>query len=165
MYYYRTNYLLLATCLIVIMLISRPLALFAMLVTILGLLCLNDPFALAFNNVIVKAVRRVHPPTAHALKNYESVHTALAGSRRKTPNYKIAGLPRHLFITVLDVLALYLLWHSGTLLKLFWVLPLALGLPLAHASLRAPNLKARPAGRQEFAATWRGYQTHHDYTL
>ena len=38
---------------------------------------------------------------------------------------------------------------------------------LAHATLRAPNLKARLAtqarAREEFRAVWRGYAQQHDY--
>lgn len=42
------------------------------------------------------------------------------------------------------------------------------GLVMAHAALRAPNLKARLAtqarAREEFRAVWRGYAQQHDYT-
>lgn len=142
-YHYRSNYLLIAAAALALTLLRNPLALLAALFTLMGLLCLNDPFALALNANIMKLVRLAHPATANRMKNYAAPAAALAGSRRSRPKYRIAALPRHLFITLLDALALLLLWRGAALLSLLLALLLALGLPLAHASLRAPNLKAR----------------------
>ncbi|KAI8474091.1 MAG: PRA1 family protein-domain-containing protein [Monoraphidium minutum] len=68
-YYYISNYLLLLALCLAGFLLRRPLGLAGAGLSLLALLCFNDPFAAAVNDTVVKAVRRVNPHAASVLRN------------------------------------------------------------------------------------------------
>jgi hypothetical protein len=64
-------------------------------------------------------------------------------------------LKRPLFIAAAAVAAALCVYRGRGVFALLAALIIGIGLPLAHASLRSPNLKARLASaREEFRAVW-----------
>eukprot|EP00878_Enallax_costatus_P003393 GHUV01003602.1.p1 GENE.GHUV01003602.1~~GHUV01003602.1.p1 ORF type:complete len:220 (+),score=51.75 GHUV01003602.1:351-1010(+) len=169
-YYYRTNYLIILALALVVAFLRRPLSLVAATCSLLALLSFNDPFAVSLNDATVKLLRRLHPHSASLLRSRCNASTSnLATSRQRQNNIRVVGLQRPVFVLLMVVAALYLWYLNRAWLNLFMALIAGVSLPLCHASLRSPNLKARLASaREEFRAVWRGYQAdiaHHDYTL
>ena len=75
--------------------------------------------------------------------------------RRGKQRLFILWLPRGAAVALIVCLGLLLVWRSAALLTLAWALLLGLGLPLLHATLRAPNLKASlVSSKEEFRAVW-----------
>lgn len=167
-YYYRTNYLILFLLSFFLVFLANPLALGAVFVCTVAALTLNDPFATSFNDLLLKIIRRIHLRTALKLRAQAGQQEKLAPPRRGRKKLYIVGLPREVVVFILALLGLVLLYTTAALKTMAWALLTALGLPLLHATLRSPNLKARLASaREEFRAVWRGYQADnvHDYTL
>ncbi|GBF97500.1 hypothetical protein Rsub_10423 [Raphidocelis subcapitata] len=173
-YYYINNYLLLLALALGGFMARRPLGLVGAAVALCALLSLNDPFAAAVNDASVRGLRRVYPTAANALRGslgaYPSQGTlGVGGPARRSSGGKVLFLRRPLFILLAAAAALCLWWRSSAWLRLAGGLLLGVGLPLLHATLRSPNLKARLASPQgEFRAVWRGYQAdtlRHDFTL
>lgn len=153
-YYYRTNYLIIFVLSYVVAMLRNPQALLALAVGVFALFCVNDPFAGRLSDELIKVVRIVHSQTAARLRAVRRV------TRRNKTYIKILGVPRRLVVIGIAAASLYLMWQSRVLLILCYTTCAALGLPLLHATMRAPNLKARLASaREEFRAVWRGYQT------
>lgn len=64
-------------------------------------------------------------------------------------------MKRPLFIVAAAVAAALCVYRGRGVFALLAALIIGIGLPLAHASLRSPNLKARLASaREEFRAVW-----------
>lgn len=155
MYYYRTNYFILLTLVLVIAFVRNPLALVAVFLTILNLACLNDSFAVALSEKLTRAVRRISPPLAHKLR--APVSTGTRGRPLKGTVY-ICGRDRRLFVGCLGFATIFLWWYSSAILTILGSLLIGITLPFLHASFRTPNLKARlNSFREEFRAVWRGY--------
>lgn len=170
-YYYRTNYLVLLVLALALALLRRPLGLLGAALSLVALMCFNDPFTSSLNDAAVRLVRKVHPHSASLLRSRCSASSGslVATSRQRQGNVKVLGLSRPLFVLLLAAGALYCWYRSRAWLGLALALVAGTSVPLCHASLRSPNLKARLASaREEFRAVWRGYQAdiaHHDYTL
>lgn len=168
-YYYRTNYVLVLVLSFVACFLRNPLALAAVACTTLGILCLNDPFATALNDGLLRLIKKVHPRTALRLRALTSGQSdGNLGKRRSKQRIYILWLPANLAIILLCIIGMLLMWRTAALRTGTWALLIGLGLPGLHASFRSPNLKARIASdREEFRAHWRGYQAGmlgHDYT-
>lgn len=171
-YYYRTNYLAVLVLALLAAFFRQPLSLLASGLSILALLCFNDPFTAAVNDVAVKLLRKLHPHAAAMLRSRCTTGSAggsLATSQMRQSNVRVLGLQRALFVGLVLAGALYCYFRSRGWLRLLLALLIGLSLLVCHASLRSPNLKARLASaREEFRAVWRGYQAdiaRHDYTL
>lgn len=167
-YYYRTNYLLILLLTYCLAFLRNPVALGATCICTFALLCFNDPFANALNDVVLSSVRRFNARAAQRLRNIIGSHASLGSVRRSKVQVKILGIPRAPFIGVCALGGLYLYYVCNGLSSLAWASLAGTILPLLHATFRSPNLKARLASaREEFRATWRGYQSEAvtDYTL
>lgn len=167
-YHYRTNYLLLLLVFGVGALYSRLLALLGLALLCTALLALNDTFAGTLSEKIIKLIRKVHPPTASRLRTRKSVGAGLGPpGRAPGSDVQICGFKRGGVVAAGCVVALVLIYRGGALLRTLAALTLGLGIIVAHASVRQPNLKARLTGaRDEFRAAWRNVQyQHHDLTL
>lgn len=167
-YYYRTNYLILFVTSFLLVLLTNPIALAGVFLCTVGALCMNDPFATSVNDALLKVVRRIHPRTALKLRAQAGQQEKLAPPRKSRRRIYVVGAPREAVVAVLALSGAVLLYLTAGVLTLLWAILAAIGLPLLHATLRSPNLKARLASaREEFRAVWRGYQADnvHDYTL
>eukprot|EP00775_Hariotina_reticulata_P011242 gene11242-11391_t len=123
-YYYRTNYLFLLTTCLVAAFFRKPLSLLAAFLALIALLTFNDPFT-----------------------------NSLKTSRQRSSNVRVLGLQRPLFVLLMLAAALYGWYRSRGWLMLLTAVVAGVSLPLGHASLRSPNLKARLASaREEFRA-------------
>mmetsp|Transcript_28479 Transcript_28479/g.62692 ORF Transcript_28479/g.62692 Transcript_28479/m.62692 type:complete len:222 (-) Transcript_28479:1791-2456(-) len=169
LYYYRTNYAVILIGCFVACFLRNPVALLAIAMVTLGLLCLNDPFATSLNDQLLRLMKKVHTRTALRLRAMAGQHEGNLGvKRRGKRTLYILWLPRNAAVALVLLLGLFLMWRSRALLTLAWAILFGVGLPLLHASFRSPNLKARLASsREEFRAVWRGYQADvlHDYTM
>jgi hypothetical protein len=71
----------------------------------------------------------------------------------------VLALPRQVFVVGCVLLAGALLRLSASGTALLWGTAWGVGVPLLHATLRPPNLKARLANsKHDFKQMWRGYQ-------
>mmetsp|Transcript_39831 Transcript_39831/g.113006 ORF Transcript_39831/g.113006 Transcript_39831/m.113006 type:complete len:223 (-) Transcript_39831:16-684(-) len=171
-YYYRTNYLVVVLLGYIAAFIRNPFALLGLANALLGALMLNDSFARAFSEKIMRAVRKVNPRLAQKMRAASAPggSTLGAGPADRTmakSDIKVAGVNRLLIATLLMALAFFVCYWSQAILTLSLGTILGACAVLAHASFRSPNLKARLASaREEFRAVWRGYgEFSHDYTL
>ncbi|KAG2502112.1 hypothetical protein HYH03_000604 [Edaphochlamys debaryana] len=165
LYYYRTNYLIILVFSFLVCFIRNPLALAALGVCTLGLGLCNDPFAIALNDFLLHSLRKVAPRLVGRARAKAGSDGVVGLHKRK--RLYIVVLPRSLVVAVLLMAGLLLVYLSHAVLTLAWAILLGVGLPLAHASFRLPNLKAKIASaREEFRAVWRGYQAelYNDHT-
>ncbi|CAM6079392.1 unnamed protein product [Sphagnum tenellum] len=154
-YYYRTNYLIILTLMLVIALVRRPLSLVAVIFAALSIGCLNDSFAMSVSEKLTKAIRKISPPLA--AKMSPPVSSGTRGRPLKGAVY-ICGKDRRFFVVGLMSVSVLLWFLSSAIYLIFGSLVLGILLILLHASLRTPNLKARlNSFREEFRAVWRGY--------
>jgi hypothetical protein len=71
----------------------------------------------------------------------------------------VLAVPRLVFVVGCVLLAGALLRWSAGAVALLWGTVWGAGLPLLHATLRPPNLKARLVNsKHDFKQMWRGYQ-------
>ncbi|CAK9862117.1 hypothetical protein BDL97_12G081500 [Sphagnum fallax] len=154
-YYYRTNYLIILTLMLVIALVRRPLSLVAVIFAALSIGCLNDSFAMSVSEKLTKAIRKISPPLAAKMR--PPVSSGTRGRPLKGAVY-ICGKDRRFFVVGLMSVSVLLWFLSSAIYLIFGSLLLGILLILLHASLRTPNLKARlNSFREEFRAVWRGY--------
>ncbi|KAH8959807.1 hypothetical protein BDL97_06G096700 [Sphagnum fallax] len=154
-YYYRTNYFIILTLMLVIALVRRPLALISVIFAALSIGCLNDSFAVSVSETLRRAVRRISPPAAAKLR--PPVRTAARGQQAKGTVY-ICGQDHRFFVVGLMSVSALLWFLASAINMIFLSLVLGILLVILHASLRTPNLKARlNSFREEFRAVWRGY--------
>ncbi|KAJ7529732.1 hypothetical protein O6H91_15G063400 [Diphasiastrum complanatum] len=149
LYYYRTNYFILVTLILVIGFIRNPLALIAVSLAGLSVACLNDSFAVAVSDRLTRLARRVSPPLA-----------AKSGVRGRPlkGTVHICGRDRRYIISCIFAISALLWFLSSAFITVFGALAVGITLSWAHASFRTPNLKARlNSFREEFRAVWRGY--------
>lgn len=161
-YLYRCNYLLLACLAALACCLRSPLALAGVLAAVWALLMTSDSFCSTTNDSLLRAIRRLHAPTALRLRA-RAMAAAPDGSlglkRRPNRQLLLLAVPRRVAVLLALLLASLLLRLSAAWLDMARALALALGLPLMHATLRVPNLKSRMASaKHEFRAMWRGYQ-------
>ncbi|KAJ7529730.1 hypothetical protein O6H91_15G063400 [Diphasiastrum complanatum] len=118
LYYYRTNYFILVTLILVIGFIRNPLALIAVSLAGLSVACLNDSFAVAVSDRLTRLARRVSPPLAAKLR------APITGSRapiERNCSYMWQGSQIHYFVyfcnqcsVMVFVISIYnCLWSSS----------------------------------------------------
>lgn len=118
-YYYRTNYLLIVGLSFLLFFLRNLAALPGVMLCVMGLLCLNDPFASGLNDKLLRLIRKVHGPTAHRLRSQSGAHSSL-GARRGRSTVRILGLPRNLFTAGLGACGLLLMYWSSAIITLAW---------------------------------------------
>ncbi|KAH9560215.1 hypothetical protein CY35_06G095100 [Sphagnum magellanicum] len=122
-FFYRTNYFIILTLMLVIALVRRPLALISVIFAALSIGCLNDSFAVSVSETLRRAVRRISPPAAAKLQ--PPVRTAARGQQAKGTVY-ICGQDRRFFVVgLISVSAL--LWFLASAINMIF-LSLALGI-------------------------------------
>ncbi|GAQ85810.1 Vesicle transport protein [Klebsormidium nitens] len=159
-YYYRTNYFLLVLLTLALAFARNPAALIAVAVAGFSAMCLNDSFALSLDTNLMRAIRRIHPPTAARLRGV-SVHAGprtKPGSSRSRGVILICGQDRRAVVAVLFTFSAVLWWLTSAIVTVFGALAASIVMVLAHASFRTPNLKARlNSFREEFRKVWSEY--------
>jgi hypothetical protein len=155
-YYYRVNYAHVAAALVALSLLRRPAALaLAAVAAAGGVVAASPAAAAALGDAALAAARRVHPPLARALKAGGGGGLGPPGAPPRAAG-RALGAPRLVAASALLLLGLGGLLRAGVASRLFAVAVLAAILAFGHASLRSPNLKARPASaRADFNASWR----------
>ncbi|KAK9800260.1 hypothetical protein WJX73_009395 [Symbiochloris irregularis] len=166
-YYYRVNYAIILLAVLTVAFLRNLYALLAISTCALGLLCLNDTFAAALSDRLLRLIRNVYPPLALKIRASSGGHSGLGAPGKAGRDVRIAGVKRGVVAAVILGSGLLMLYRTRALLYLAWALLLGDGGVLLHAGLRTPNLKARlGSAREEFRAVWRGYTAQsHDYTL
>ncbi|KAJ7283103.1 hypothetical protein O6H91_Y347500 [Diphasiastrum complanatum] len=142
LYYYRTNYFILVTL---------------VLVSLAGLsvACLNDSFAVAFSERLVRLARRISPPLAAKLR---APITPGARGRPLKGTIYICGRDRRFVVSSIFAISALLWFLLSSYVIVFGALAAGIIFSWIHASFRTPNLKARlNSFREEFRAVWRGY--------
>nr|AAM63057.1 unknown [Arabidopsis thaliana] len=156
LYYYRTNYFIMIVVILGLGVLTRPLAIFAALLTALSLAFLNDSFAGSFSEKATRTVIRFSPQLAAKMR------PPLTPVTRGRPSSKraihVCGQPRWVFVLTCSLVSFALWYISSGLLRVSVALLIAHLATILHASLRTPNLKARfNTFREEFRAVWRNY--------
>ncbi|KAJ7283102.1 hypothetical protein O6H91_13G002600 [Diphasiastrum complanatum] len=155
LYYYRTNYFILVTLVLVIGFIRNPLALIAVSLAGLSVACLNDSFAVAFSERLVRLARRISPPLAAKLR---APITPGARGRPLKGTIYICGRDRRFVVSSIFAISALLWFLLSSYVIVFGALAAGIIFSWIHASFRTPNLKARlNSFREEFRAVWRGY--------
>mmetsp|Transcript_22429 Transcript_22429/g.39796 ORF Transcript_22429/g.39796 Transcript_22429/m.39796 type:complete len:227 (+) Transcript_22429:40-720(+) len=168
LYYYRLNYVLVGVILNTIFFITRPLGILSGLIWAFGVLCMNDPFAISVNEVVLRVLRKVSPrlaSRARAKAGSESIMSSYnggmmaSGSHRRKKAHYIAFLAQESFCMWCMGLSIAFFILIGGLKKAFIIFLLALTISAGHALMRPPNLRSRiNNNRQEFRNVWRDYQ-------
>eukprot|EP00897_Mesotaenium_endlicherianum_P010257 jgi/Mesen1/925/ME000117S00079 len=157
-YYYRTNYFAIITLVLVFAFLRNPLALGAVALAAFSLACLNDSFAVAVNERVMRGIRRLSPPLAAKLRAPASSRAGGRAGRPLKGAVHICGQDRRVIVALLSALSAVCWYLTSAILTFFGGIVLALGLTILHATFRSPNLKARlNSFREEFRAVWRGY--------
>lgn len=170
-HYFRGNYLALLCLPPLFLLFRRPKCLLGFAIMLVALLCANDAFGAALNEGFVKLLRKLNPHAAAVARSALGLGgsagvaaglgaAAVGGPRApRTRGPRVLGLPRAVACALIAVLGAWVVWRAGGVARVLGAVLLGVLLPVAHASLRSPNLKVRlGSARDEFRAVWRGYQ-------
>eukprot|EP00879_Flechtneria_rotunda_P025147 GHRR01026707.1.p1 GENE.GHRR01026707.1~~GHRR01026707.1.p1 ORF type:complete len:204 (+),score=30.88 GHRR01026707.1:260-871(+) len=132
-YYYRTNYLMVLACALIVAFLKRPLSLLAAALSLIGLLSFNDSFASSLNDTAVRILRKLHPRSASLLRSRCSAASSpgslATSSRHRQGSVKVLGLQRPVFVLLLLCCVLYCLYASRGWINL--VLAVVAGEPTA----------------------------------
>lgn len=140
LYYYRTNYVLLAGSVFVLAFVRNPLALGAVTLTGLSVACFNDSFAITLSEKLTRGISQVSPTIGRKLRS--PVNNKLRGQSRNRTIY-ICGQDRRICATILASAGALLWWKSSAVVTICGASIVALSLPILHASFRTPNVKSR----------------------
>ena len=145
LYYYRTNYAAVIAFAFAFMFWRNPWALVALGLVAIAALCYVDTFAAALSERLVRLAKKVSPPLAAKMRSRggNAPPAAPGASRRRGQPVRICGVDRALVAGGASLVSALALWATDALTTLAWAVFMGLGFSLAHASLRAPNLKAR----------------------
>lgn len=155
-YYYRTNYYILACFIHACCFARNPLALLAVSLSSVSLACLNDSFAISFSERLTRAIRKLSPPLAAKLRPPQG-RTGVRGRPLKGVVH-ILGQDRRVALFLMLMLSSLLIYLSRAYITVCIAFTSSVLFVLVHATFRSPNLKARlNSYREEFRAVWRGY--------
>lgn len=175
-FYYRANYALILSVLLIAVSIRQPQAAAAVALATFAAATLHDPFIRALSTVASTAVtfmmkrsrlawRLPRGFTAPAAAPTTSLRQPLPGSGGESRPGRVRRFMRRMISAAITVLALYIMFRARAVVRLTTGLAAGAAIVSVHATLRSPNLKARIGSeRDEFRALWRGYQEI-DYTL
>lgn len=166
-YYYRSNYLIVAALAFTCMFLRNLVGLVSIAVVLFGLSLTHDSVALTVNEWLLKMVKRIHKPTAMKLRSKlasSSSHGLDHGlgvkKRSRISPMKILWLPRPIAVALTLIIGLWLCRRTAAVMSIAYSILISLGLPLAHSLMRKPNFKVKISNaREEFKAVWRGYQS------
>lgn len=161
-YYYRSNYVLVALVSLLAILATRPWSVLPLAWCVMMALATNDTFARSLATQSSKIMRQISPEMAVRMRA-RGMGGFKPGEGNRIP-ILIFGVPRNTFLAVGGAMGAVWLWYSGVVSRLLLGVGLGVGLVLLHASFRKQNLKAKfESAKSAFTTAWQ--EAASDYNL